>query len=104
MNLLDLIRRDLVATLGRLRHPAAQHIARTASSPAAWCIILADLGTRTTTREQHLAAAAERAVDALSRHDVEGAARHLATVCGLSVMAWAEAVERETPAMEVITC
>lgn len=98
--LLALVRRDLVATLGRLRHPAAQHIARSASAPSAWCIILADLGARTTTRDESLAEGATRAVDALSRHDVEGAARHLASVCGLSVVAWAQAVEAETPALE----
>jgi hypothetical protein len=96
--LLSLVRRDLIATLGQLRHPAAQHIARTAASPAAWHIVAADLDRRTTTQDRHLAAAACRAADALAGHDVEGAARHLARVCGLTVAAWSDAVAAETPA------
>lgn len=94
--LLRAVRRDLVATLGRLRHPAAQHLARTASTPAEWRVVASDLDARTTTRDQHLAAAATRAADMLACEDTDSAARFLAAVCGLSVEAWAEQVETET--------
>lgn len=98
--LLDLVRRDLVATLGRLRHPAAQHLARSASAPSEWRVVASDLDARTTTRDQHLAMAATRASDALACDDAESAARFLAAICGLSVAAWSQAVEAETPALE----
>ena len=86
------VRIDLVRILGRLRHPAAQHLARTATTPAEWRVVAADLETRLTTHDQHLASKAQDAADALAASDIDAAARALAGLRQMSVAEWSEEV------------
>lgn len=96
--LLTTLRRDLADTLRRLRHPAAASMVPTATARE-WRIIAADVATRTTTHDQRTAAAAQDAAESLSKGDVDGAARRMAALCGLSVAEWAARVEAETPVL-----
>lgn len=97
MNLDLLVRRDLAVILMRLGYRLAASVVGSARPPV-WRLIAADLGARTSTRDQHLCAAAKDAAESMARGDVEVAARRLAGVCGLSVEGWAAQVECEPEA------
>lgn len=94
MNLDALVRRDLAVILIRLGFRLAASLVAFAP-PTVWRLIAADCAARTSTRDQHLCAAAKNAAEDMARLDVEAAARRLAGVCGLSVEGWAAQVDGE---------
>ena len=94
MNLDALVRRDLAAALARLGYRLAASVVG-AARPPVWRLIAADLAARTSTRDQHLAAAARDAAESMATCDADAAARRLAGLCGLSVHDWSAQVEAE---------